>query len=153
MITHKLNKLIKSLFYYFNINISATTEKHKLLTFLSSVRPVTTEYELIRIGGDADGGYLIPNDIEHIESCFSPGVNNIADFEDALTKRGIKCYLADYSVVGPPFKNRLFDFEAKYIGSKNDDIFITLEDWINRKKNNVVGIRFYKWTLRVMSSL
>jgi hypothetical protein len=42
--------------------------------------------------------------------------------------------LADYSVEYPPIYNKLFDFEKKYLGSKNDEIFMTLESWIELKK-------------------
>lgn len=82
-----------------------------ILDLLSLLKPIKTNHELIRIGGDGDGGYLIPNDLVGIDSCFSPGVSSVADFENDLTKKGIKCFLADFSVDAPPIKNKLFDFE------------------------------------------
>lgn len=116
-----------------NIRISSGTDKYKLLEFLESVKPIKTNHDLIRIGGDSDGGYLVPNDIDNIGICFSPGVSDKANFEDDLTKRGIKCFLADYSVNSPPIKNALFDFEKKYLGPKEDEMFMTLENWIKIK--------------------
>ena len=107
-----------------------------ILDLLSLLKPINTNYELIRIGGDGDGGYLIPNDLVGIDSCFSPGVSSVADFENELKKNGIKCFLADYSVDAPPIKNNLFDFEKKYIGSINNETFIKLENWINLKSPN-----------------
>lgn len=109
------------------------TEKQKILDFLSRVSPIGTNHDLIRIGGDTDGGYLVPNDLESIDFCFSPGVSEVADFESHLTSRGIKCFLADYSVQAPPVSNALFDFEKKYLGPLESDVFMTLEGWVTRK--------------------
>jgi Tfp pilus assembly protein PilF len=116
--------------------IGKATEKQKIVEFLELVKPIKTNHDLIRVGGDTDGGYLIPNDIENIDTCFSPGVSEVANFENDLTKRGIKCFLADYSVEKPPIKNTLFDFEKKYLGAKNNEMFMTLESWIKSKAPN-----------------
>lgn len=101
--------------------------------FLATIRPVETEHPLIRIGGDGDGGYLIPDDLVGISACFSPGVSTIAYFEEDLAARGIKCFLADASVDGPPVVGPLFDFERKYLGPTIGGDFITLQDWVDRK--------------------
>jgi hypothetical protein len=85
------------------------------------------------MGGDSDGGYLIPDDLDGVDVCFSPGVSSVADFELDLTRRGIKCFLADYAVDAPPFQNSLFEFEKKFIGSVEDDMFMTLDNWVRRK--------------------
>jgi hypothetical protein len=100
--------------------------------FLGSVGPVRTEHALIRIGGEADGGYLVPDDLEGIRTCFSPGVAATADFEEACARRGIRSFMADYSVDAPPLANPLFSFEKKYLGARNDEKFTTLEAWIGR---------------------
>src|SRR5947209_3762865 len=113
-----IKRTVINLLLNHNIRMSRSraTETHKILDFLSLVRPVKTNHDLIRIGGDTDGGYLVPNDFENIDICFSPGVSEVADFEADLAKRGIKCFLADYSVQAPPISNALFDFEKKYLG-------------------------------------
>jgi hypothetical protein len=130
---NKLKCFIKATLLDRQIWLGRATEKQKIYEFLDSVKPIKTNHNLIRVGGDSDGGYLIPNDIDGIDACFSPGVSKIADFETDLTQRGIKCFLADYSVDGPPEKNALFDFEKKFIGSVNNDIYMTLESWIDSK--------------------
>jgi len=38
--------------------------------FFNLVKPVKTNHDLIRVGGQVDGGYLIPDDLEGIETCF-----------------------------------------------------------------------------------
>ena len=112
---------------------SRITDTHKVVEFLELVKPMRTNHDLIRIGGDTDGGYLVPDDIENIDTCFSPGVSAVADFENDLAKRGIKCFLADFSVEKPPIENALFDFEKKFLGARNDEKFMTLESWIEAK--------------------
>lgn len=113
--------------------IGRATPEKKVLDFLDSVKPRKTNYEMIRIGGESDGGYLVPDDLAGIDTCFSPGVSRIANFENELTTRGIKCFLADYSVESPPIDNPLFDFEKKYLGAESNDIYMTLEQWIAAK--------------------
>jgi len=127
---------IKTIFLNLGMSLGKMTNKQKILEFLESVRPVRTHHELIRLGGNKDGGYLIPNDLADISTCFSPGVSDVANFEHDLSSRGIKCFLADYSVHEPPIKNRLFDFEKKFLGDKNNKIFMTLESWVKSKDPN-----------------
>lgn len=99
------------------------------------LRPRPTQTNLIRLGGDKDGGYLVPDDLEGIDGCFSPGVSTIATFEESLVKSyGIPCYLADYSVEAAPIEHELVEFERKFIGTRNDDVFMRLPDWIATKE-------------------
>lgn len=104
----------------------------RLGDFLNSVKPVSTNHDLVRIGGDSDGGYLVPDDLEGVDVCFSPGVDRTAKFESELTARGIRCFLADYSVETAPTDNPLFFFEKKYLGTANDDVHMTLDSWVAR---------------------
>ncbi|MBS3923069.1 MAG: FkbM family methyltransferase [Nitrosarchaeum sp.] len=55
----------------------------------------------------------------------------MADFELDLSKRNIKCYLADYSVDSPPIHNSLFYFKKKFLGSENNSMYMTLTKWVN----------------------
>jgi hypothetical protein len=122
----KLRQVIKDHLLENGVYIASSTPYPSLVSFLSSLKPVETNHELIRVGGDGDGGYLIPNDLTGIDACFSPGVAATSDFENDLAARGVRCFLADFSVDGPPVDNPLFDFEKKYIGVDDDETFITL---------------------------
>jgi hypothetical protein len=97
---------------------------------LADLHPVQTDKPLIRIGSKGDGEYLVPDDLEGIQACFSPGVNTISDFENECAKRGMKVFLADASVDGPALENEMFDFRKVFISDKTDGIFITMDDWI-----------------------
>ena len=116
---------------------SLLTKRFVLLSQLIAImKPVQTNHNLIRIGGEADGGYLIPDDINGITSCFSPGVYVSADFEYSLASKGIKCFLADYSVENPPLKHKLFHFDKKYLGSQNNSVYMNINSWIDKYCSN-----------------
>lgn len=96
------------------------------------LRPVSIGRPLIRIGGKGDGGYLIPDDLDGVEACFSPGVASTSDFESELALRGMHSYMIDYSVDNPPVNNELFHFEKKFLGLSNDAVYTTLDAWMAR---------------------
>jgi hypothetical protein len=99
--------------------------------FIERLHPVTTDKELIRIGREGDGGYLVPDDFDGVVACFSPGVGAQASFEAALIARGIPCYLADASVAGPPIDDKLIHFDKKHVGIIDSDTTTSLDTWVN----------------------
>jgi hypothetical protein len=116
--------------------ISRTTTEKLLDDFFRLIRPLKTNYSLVRVGSDSDGGYLIPDDLMGVDACFSPGVSITSDFEMEMANRGIKCFMADYSVEAPSLGHELFYFEKRFLGSENDDVFMTLENWVSRNHPN-----------------
>jgi hypothetical protein len=113
------------------IYIEKMTPFLALLGLARQIQPVTTLFELIRVGGEADGGYLVPDDLSGIAVCFSPGVEDIAGFErDLLSTRGINSHMADYSVDGPPMGFQPQSFTKKYLGATDDPRFMTLDSWV-----------------------
>jgi hypothetical protein len=98
--------------------------------------PESQMKDLIRIGSDYDGGYLVLNDLEGIKYCYSPGVSDNSLFEDQLTTHGIECFLADYSVDKPAKDNSLFNYIKKFLGNKNDEQTMRSESWINDNKSD-----------------
>lgn len=110
-----------------------------LTTLLNSTHPVATQYPLIRIGSDGDGGYLVPDDLEGITTCFSPGVGNVSRFEEDCALRGMRVFMADRSVQGPPSNNPKFDFLNKYIGLVDTDEYISLDSWIDSSVSSSDG--------------
>lgn len=113
--------------------IVPATNHQKLKEFFSMVRPVSTSKPLVHIGCQGDGGYLVPEDFEGISACFSPGVSTVADFELDLAKKHIPCFLADYSVQSAPVQHPLIQFDKKFLGLTNDDIYTTLDRWVEEK--------------------
>ena len=132
-----VKNVLKSFMIRNHVRISRASAGPRVERLLEDLRPMGTEHELIRIGGDGDGGYLVPNDLSGISACFSPGVSTVADFELDLVGRRIPCFMADYSVEGPPVAHPLFDFEKKFLGSTDDDVFMQLDGWIQRKASGL----------------
>jgi len=120
-------------------NITWQTELEDVQGLIRRLRPRDCGNELIRIGEAGDGGYLIPDDLDGIEYCFSPGVNTTSDFENQLADRGIKSFLADYSVDAPPIIRPEFTFDKKYLGSTNNERFLTLASWKDKYLADYTG--------------
>jgi Methyltransferase FkbM domain len=110
-------------------NLTDQTDEADIRNLIGKLRPLHCGRELIRIGGDADGGYLIPNDLEGVEYCFSPGVGATADFESHLATLNIKSFLADYSVDSPPVARPEFTFDKKFLGATDNKTSFTLKSW------------------------
>jgi hypothetical protein len=117
--------------------IKTINKTSMLKEFLKTLHPIESQFPLIRIGSDGDGGYLIPDDLNDIKYCFSPGVDYTANFEKDLIARGIKCYLADASVTKAPITDELIEFDPLYLGSNIENNYISLDKWIDSK--NVEG--------------
>ena len=113
--------------------LSKVTVDDDLAQFFRDVRPIAVDKELIRVGATSDGGYLIPDDLVGIDACFSPGVADTATFEHDLALRGIRSYLADYSVENAPIENEMVSFEKKFLGDCDDNIYMRLETWVREK--------------------
>lgn len=125
--------------YWNALAIVSRSENKKLKSFFSQLLPVVTDYPLIRIGADNDGGYLVPDDLEGITRCYSPGVANCSEFELFFASRNIPCHLADFSVENIPIESDMFTFDKLYIGPWTKDNFISLNDWILRHAQNEYG--------------
>jgi hypothetical protein len=120
-------------------NVTEQVKADEVLRFIQELRPLDCGRELIRIGGSGDGGYLIPDDLDGIEYCFSPGVNTISDFENHLADLHIRSFLADYSVDAPPNARPEFVFDKKFLGSSDRDPYMTFESWKDKYLKNYRG--------------
>jgi len=134
-ILYSVYKVLIKLLSIGNCFPTVLTSKEDLLLLIQMLCPVSTDKELFRMGSKGDGGYLIPNDIEGIEACFSPGVSNNSEFEKQCAELGMKVFLADYSVNGPAEPHNDFIFSKKFIGAANSEVFMTLSQWV--EKSNI----------------
>ena len=99
--------------------------------FLKRFRDHYVSVDLIRVGGEGDGGYLIPDILDGISHCFSPGVSDTSDFEENLSKAyGIKSFMADASVDAAPVSDPNFFFSKKFLGNRDEGDFVTLSSWM-----------------------
>lgn len=131
------------------------TPSEKLRKFFLLTRPIVTQKRLIRLGGDQDGGYLLPDDLQGIRTCFSPGTSNVASFEKDLSTLGIRSYMADFSVDEVPVSDERFTFLKKFIGFGDRPEYLSLEDWVGRYEDLDPGIddeMIHRWTSRVVNT-
>jgi len=129
------NHILRQLLVLANHFPGKTTRKSDLKSLIKSLQIIPIEQELIRVGPQKDGGYLLPDDLDGINYCFSPGVADCSDFEDDLASRSMHIFLADRSVEGPAKLNDQFDFTKKFIASTTSlsDDLITLDQWYKTK--------------------
>ena len=127
-----MRRLIRQIGLYFGIDIqlSRVTSIIELKSLIQKMYPVKVDKKLIRVGSKKDGGYLIPDDFDGIEALFSPGVGNKQDFDLELADKGIKVFMCDASVKGPKINHKKFKFIKKFLGSIDNELFISLETWV-----------------------
>ena len=105
-----------------------STERKLVIEFFKSLRPVNTEFQLLRVGSVNDGGYLVPNDLDGLCGLISPGVGNSITFDCELTNGIIPGVLIDASVPSPGLPSNLI-FLPKFLGSP-DDSHVSLNNLI-----------------------
>lgn len=111
---------------------SQITPSSKVHDFIKMIKAYDLGYELIRVGGKNDGGYLIPNVLEKIDVCFSPGVGNSIEFEKELLKFKKNSYLLDGTIDEIPNLPIGINFLKKNLDTYNSNSTITLDTWIEK---------------------
>ena len=119
-----------------HIQLGKLETRPGLTDFIARFREHYVPCRLTRIGSTADGGYLLPDALDDLVYCFSPGVADSADFENELSKLGIRSFMADASVSQAPIENELFTFIPKFLGTRTHNEYITLSDWISQSIGN-----------------
>lgn len=115
--------------------MSAAPNAHDIAAAKSTLRrfrPYTAGAPLVRVGGDGDGGYLLPDDFEGILAAFSPGVEETVSFDLDIAARGIASFLLDGSVDGLPVSHPLLSFEKAFLGPRTKRHHTSLGDWVGR---------------------
>ncbi len=107
------------------------TDPKKVQELMKKLWPRLGNSELIRLGPDGDGGYLVPDDLDGITACFSPGVSAISGFEKDCADLGMTVFLADRSVDQVADNHDRFHFTRKYVGVTTNEDFMTFDDWVD----------------------
>jgi hypothetical protein len=109
------------------VHIGRGTLPGDVAAFLSLVRPRAVATPLVRVGAVHDGGYLLPDDLEGISACISPGVSDQIGFDMAMAERGIDVVMADASVDGPPVAHPRFRFTRRFLETFEDERHVRLD--------------------------
>jgi hypothetical protein len=71
----------------------------------------------------------MPDDLEGVVACISPGVSTETGFDREIAERGINVYLADASVSGPSISHERFHFLQKFFDTYSSESTITIDDY------------------------
>lgn len=116
------------------VYIGRTSSKRSVRQLIETLRPYNTDKNLIRLGPNYDGGYLVPDDLEGIDACFSPGVGTLGvstGFDEACVDLGMRAYLADKAITGTGSESGNYHFTKKFVGATSGSDCMTLDEWIN----------------------
>ena len=138
-IKRSFNRSIKNLLLRHGILCSRVIPISNLDEFFPMVWPVPIGNDFVRLGAEHDGGYVIPNDLDGIKACFSPGVGGTTDFEEDMARLGIPSFMADGSINELPNQNSKFHFTKKYLGDRNTETEMRLADWISNEFRDEPG--------------
>ena len=94
------------------------------------LRPVATNLELVRLGGNLDGSYLVPLINLRCDGVISPGVGQTYEFEKAIAGNDCRVVLIDGTVDRPQELPPNFIFLQKMLGSSTN----SLDDEISLKE-------------------
>ena len=103
------------------------------LNAINLLVPIGCAKPLIRIGGNSDGAYIIPDDLATIEACFSPGTSQEIGFEKELADSyDITSLMCDASVDPESLgiSGLHYQFKRKWLGAYNDKITHSLQYWV-----------------------
>ncbi|MGB0186853.1 MAG: FkbM family methyltransferase [Flavobacteriaceae bacterium] len=127
-----MSKFERKQIYRLNGLVSKKANKNELITLIKKLAPVAPDgIPLIRMGSEYDGGYLIPDDLDGIQACFSPGVGGLIDFEQDCFARGMNVFLADNTIDGNNLPLDKFHYTNKNIASYTNETLMTIDDWVN----------------------
>ena len=131
-----IKNFLKKILSFFDIYLFKSNNK-KVERILKKIKILDTGYDLIKIGEiNNDGSYLVPDALNDIKYCFSPGVGESTLFEDSLKKKNIQSFLADGTISENQIKKINHDYINKNINVFNDENNITMKDWIDLKIKN-----------------
>ncbi|MCB1774568.1 MAG: FkbM family methyltransferase [Gammaproteobacteria bacterium] len=119
--------------------LTRRTKPERVRSMIRSLRPQAVNGDLVRLGPPGDGGYLVPDELDGIIACFSPGVSSVSGFERACADRGMRVFMADASVDGPAEFHPNFVFDKKFVGAFSSGEFVTLEDWVAASLGDTEG--------------
>jgi hypothetical protein len=100
------------------------------------------EFDKIRVGSDADGGYIQLDDYNRLSLALSLGIGSNDDWDIATAKKGIPVKQFDHTIDCAPSNHSLLYFKCKKIsGTKSADT-VTLSELIaehlDRSQPNII---------------
>nr|WP_276149105.1 hypothetical protein [Campylobacter jejuni] len=107
-----------------------------ILNYLKLIRPLELPInDLLRIGGNGDGGYVMYNGGGYMSDidvkALSLGVSDSSPWDLEMAQRGFKVIEYDASIEKCPYSHENIIFHKKFIGNTNNENTITLAQALN----------------------
>jgi hypothetical protein len=101
--------------------------QNDVLNLLNLIRPwhIATDIK-VRIGSDADGGYVLPSRALSSNLVFSIGIGNEVSFDKTLAERGAQIIQFDHTIPGPPLEHPNIRFLNRGWGPEDSDNLMSL---------------------------
>jgi len=111
---------------------------------VSILSPMKFKGDLIRIGNEGDGSYVLPKDVINSKNyLISGGIANNNEFELELAKKGVIGIQIDNSIKNPPKEHPNLSFKIATLGAKDGPQTVSLENLISNvpiKKELIVKL-------------
>jgi hypothetical protein len=101
---------------------------------LSLLRPYDVDKPKVRIGPNADGGYVLLEDLLSNQAVVSYGISTEYTFERVLAERGHKVFMFDHTITGisQPHSNMRFFREGVAGETQHEQSLFTIEEHLSR---------------------
>lgn len=96
-------------------------------------------FDKIGMGNDADGGYVMIDDFEGLDTALSLGINDDITWDLAIAKYGLKIYQFDHTVSDPAPDDDRMVFSPTMIAAHTGEGSVNLEDLANRHHHSGDG--------------
>jgi hypothetical protein len=94
---------------------------------------------LIRLGEDNDGGYLIPNDLSGITKNYTAGVGSLTKFErDLEEKYSIKSNMIDFNEIDKNILPNESSFLRKKLSLISNTDELSMNDWLDDELKEII---------------
>jgi hypothetical protein len=126
-------------FDLFNLYLEKKTSKQDVSRLLKKLLPYKIDYDLIRLGEDNDGGYLIPNDLSGITKNYTAGVGSLTKFERELEEKySIKSNMIDFNEIDQNILPNESSFLRKKLSLISNIDELSINDWLDDEVKEII---------------
>ena len=124
------------------------SDQQKILALMNSMSPrAMRTRKKVRIGGNHDGGYVIPDCVLQCDTAISIGIGDNVNFDLELANHGINVLQFDHTVEESPIFHPRFVFEKKGWGAHTEGDFLDFNDLFSRFKSISPGKALLKFDI------
>ena len=124
-----------------NLYLEKKTNTKLVFDTLKKLMPYEVGFELIRLGENSDGGYLLPKDFAEIKYCYSAGVGFVTQFEKDLEEKfDIKSKMLDICDVPKNLLPKKSIFIKKKLSINKSDQNISINEFIDTQDEIILKL-------------